>query len=73
VKSSEFMALTIDELKKKEQDLRKELFNLKFQQATGEIENPLRINAVKRDIARVLTVITEKLDKSRELGRERDV
>jgi len=49
------------------------LFNLKFQQATGEIENPLRINAVKRDIARVLTVRTEKLDKSRELGRERDV
>jgi large subunit ribosomal protein L29 len=73
VKSSEFMALTVDELKKKEQDLRRELFNLKFQQATGEIENPLRINAVKRDIARVLTVITEKLDKSRELGRERDV
>jgi large subunit ribosomal protein L29 len=73
VKSSEFMALTIDELKKKEQDLRKELFNLKFQQATGEIENPLRINTVKRDIARVLTVITEKLDKSRELGREGDV
>jgi len=73
VKSSEFMALTIDELKEREQDLRKELFNLKFQQATGEIENPLRINAVKRDIARVLTVITEKLDKSRELGRERDV
>jgi large subunit ribosomal protein L29 len=73
VKSSEFMALTIDELKEKEQDLRKELFNLKFQQATGEIENPLRINTVKRDIARVLTVITEKLDKSRELGRERDV
>jgi len=73
VKSSEFMALTVDELKKREQDLRKELFNLKFQQATGEIENPRRINAVKRDIARVLTVITEKLDKSRELGRERDV
>jgi large subunit ribosomal protein L29 len=73
VKSSEFMALTVDELKKKEQDLRRELFNLKFQQATGEIENPRRINAVKRDIARVLTVITEKLDKSRELGRERDV
>jgi large subunit ribosomal protein L29 len=73
VKPSEFRALTIDELNKKEQDLRKELFNLKFQQATGEIENPLRINAVKRDIARVLTVMTEKLDKSRELGRERDV
>jgi large subunit ribosomal protein L29 len=64
MKPSEFRALTIDELEGKEQDLRKELFNLKFQQATGEIENPLRIDAVKRDIARVLTVKTEKMGKS---------
>jgi large subunit ribosomal protein L29 len=68
MKPSELRALTIDELKKKEQDLRKELFNLRFQQATGEIENPLRLYAVKKDIARVLTMMTEK---SRELGRER--
>jgi large subunit ribosomal protein L29 len=73
MKPSEIRALTMDELKKKEQDLRKELFNLRFQQATGEIENPLRMNAVKKDIARVLTIMTEKLDKSRELGREKDV
>jgi len=68
MKPSELKALTIDELKKKEQDLRKELFNLRFQQATGEIENPLRLCAVRKDIARVLTIMTEK---SRELGRER--
>jgi large subunit ribosomal protein L29 len=68
MKPSELRALTMDELKKKEQDLRKELFNLRFQQATGEIENPLRMYAVKKDIARVLTMMTEK---SRELGRER--
>lgn len=68
MKPSELRALTIDELKKKEQDLRRELFNLRFQQATGEIENPLRLYAVKKDIARVLTMMTEK---SRELGRER--
>jgi large subunit ribosomal protein L29 len=73
MKPSELRALTMDELKKKEQDLRKELFNLRFQQATGEIENPLRLYAVKKDIARVLTIMTEKLDKSRELGREKDV
>jgi large subunit ribosomal protein L29 len=76
MKPSELRALTMDELKKKEQDLRKELFNLRFQQATGEIENPLRMHAVKKDIARVLTIMTEmteKLDKSRELGREKDV
>lgn len=73
MKPPELRALTMDELKKKEQDLRKELFNLRFQHATGEIENPLRMHAVKKDIARVLTIMTEKLDKSRELGREKDV
>jgi large subunit ribosomal protein L29 len=60
VKPSELRAMTTEELMKKEQDLRKELFNLRFQQATGEIQNPLRIHAVKKDITRVLTIITEK-------------
>jgi large subunit ribosomal protein L29 len=60
VKASELRAMTTEELMKKEQDLRKELFNLRFQQATGEIQNPLRIHAVKKDITRVLTIITEK-------------
>jgi large subunit ribosomal protein L29 len=53
--------MTIDELTQKEQDLRKELFNLRFQQATGEIENPMRIRIVRKDIAKVLTVRSEKL------------
>lgn len=53
-------ALTVDELMQKEQDLRKELFNLRFRLATGEVENPMRVRAVRKDIARVLTVITEK-------------
>jgi len=60
VKPSDLHALTIDELSQKEQDLRKELFNLRFQSVTGEIENPMRIQAVRRDIARVLTIKTEK-------------
>jgi large subunit ribosomal protein L29 len=60
VKPSELRALAVDELAKKESDLRKELFNLRFQQATGEIENPMRIRAVRKNIARVLTLITEK-------------
>jgi large subunit ribosomal protein L29 len=60
VKPSELRALAVDELAKKEADLRKELFNLRFQQATGEIENPMRIRAVRKNIARVLTIITEK-------------
>jgi large subunit ribosomal protein L29 len=61
MKPSELRAMTIDELTKKEQDLRRELFNLRFQKATGEIENPMRIRVVKKDIARVLTIKTEKL------------
>jgi large subunit ribosomal protein L29 len=61
VKPSELKSLTIDELNQKEQDMRKELFNLRFQSVTGEIENPMRIQAVRKDIARVLTVKSEKL------------
>jgi large subunit ribosomal protein L29 len=63
VKASELKVMTVDELDQKEQDLRKELFNLRFQQATGEIENPMRIHTVKKDIARVLTIKTEKSKK----------
>jgi large subunit ribosomal protein L29 len=58
---SELRSLTLEELKDEEASLRKEIFNLRFQKATGEIENPLRIKQVKKDIARVLTVETEKI------------
>lgn len=52
--------LSADELKNKVEDLRGELFNLKFQLATGQIENPMRIRLVRRDIARVLTILREE-------------
>ncbi|MBI5102793.1 MAG: 50S ribosomal protein L29 [Nitrospirae bacterium] len=55
--------LGVEELAKKEQDMRKELFNLRFQKATGEIENPMRIRTLRKSIARVLTVMTEKTQK----------
>jgi large subunit ribosomal protein L29 len=58
---SELRSLTLEELKDEEAKLRKEIFNLRFQKATGEIENPLRIKLVKKDIARILTVETEKI------------
>lgn len=58
---SELRALTPEELKQEEFNLRKELFNLRFQKTTGEIENPKRIMLVRRELARVLTIITEKL------------
>ena len=60
MKAAELRESTVEELERKEQDLRRELFNLRFQQATGEIENPMRIRAIKKDIARVLTVASEK-------------
>ncbi|TNF54172.1 MAG: 50S ribosomal protein L29 [Nitrospiraceae bacterium] len=59
-KAADLRSLTIDELKQEEADLKKELFNLRFQKTTGEIENPMRIRAVRREIARVLTVKNEK-------------
>ena len=65
MKPSELKAMTIDELIQKEQDLRKELFNLRFQQATGEIENPMRLRTVKKEIARTLTIKSEKLKAGR--------
>ncbi len=59
-KPSELRTMTADELNQEEANLRKELFNLRFQKVTGEIENPMRIKQTRKDIARVLTVITEK-------------
>lgn len=59
-KPSELRALTVDELKQEEVNFRKELFNLNFQKVTGELENPMRIKQVRKDIARVMTVMNEK-------------
>lgn len=59
-KASDLRTMTVDELREEEKNLRKELFNLNFQKVTGEIENPMRIRHVRKDIARVLTVINEK-------------
>lgn len=60
MKPSELRAFTVEELKQKEQDTRKELFNLRFRLATGEVENPKRINALRKDIAKILTITSEK-------------
>lgn len=60
MKPSELRSLSIDELRQKETDLRKELFNLRFQLSKGELSNNKRVMAVRKDIARILTIITEK-------------
>jgi large subunit ribosomal protein L29 len=55
----ELRALSVEELNKKEDDLRAELFNLQMQRGTSQLENPKRMKNVKRDVARVRTIITE--------------
>jgi large subunit ribosomal protein L29 len=60
LKGSALREKTMEELLKEEQDLTTQLFKLRFQQSTGQAENPHRIRSVRRDLARVKTVITEK-------------
>ena len=51
---------TPDQLRDELVTLKKEAFNLRFQQATGQLENPARLRSVKRDVARVNTILNEK-------------
>jgi large subunit ribosomal protein L29 len=62
VKISEFRANSDDELQDKVIDLKKEAFNLRFQKASGQLENTARERQVRRDIARVKTVLLERLN-----------
>ncbi len=60
MKASELREISSDELEQKGQELIEELFNLRFQLATGQIENVGRIVAVRRDIARIKTIQREQ-------------
>ncbi len=60
MKISELRDKSVGELGAQEIDLKRELFNLRFQVVTGEIQNPRRIRVVKRTIARLKTVIAQK-------------
>lgn len=59
MKAKDFREMSAQELNAKLIELKKELFNLRFQSAVNQLENPMRIKAVKKDIARVLTVLKE--------------
>ena len=59
MKANEVREMTNEELVSKLKDLKAELFNLRFQLAINQLDNPMRITAVKRDIARVKTVLRE--------------
>jgi large subunit ribosomal protein L29 len=60
MKASEFEAMKPEELAAKIDDLKTELFNLRFRLATGQLDNTMQISSVKRDIARAMTVQRQK-------------
>jgi large subunit ribosomal protein L29 len=60
MKASDMMDLTDNELNQKVSELKEELFNLRFQLATGQLDNTSRIKLVRKDIARVKTVLRER-------------
>ena len=60
MQASELREKTADQLNEELANLKKEAFNLRFQQATGQLENTARMRSVKRDAARVKTILNEK-------------
>lgn len=60
MKMSELKDLTLVELQAKSRDLRQEMFNLRLQQASSQLENPVRLRVLRRDIARIETAITAR-------------
>jgi len=59
MRASEIRELSVEEKLRKVDDLKQELFNLRFQHEVGQLENPQKMKVVKRDIARVKTIIKE--------------
>ena len=60
MKASDARAMTVDQLDDEVLKLKKEQFNLRFQKATGQLENTARVRQVRRDIARIKTVAQQK-------------
>ncbi|NLO82023.1 MAG: 50S ribosomal protein L29 [Clostridiales bacterium] len=67
MKASELREMTNEELNERVNELKAELFNLRFQLATGQLENPMRIREVKRNIARIKTILRERELKAAEM------
>ena len=60
MKTEDIRRKTVDELKSELNDLRRETFNLRFQKASGQLGSAARVREVRRDIARILTVLSER-------------
>ena len=64
MKANKFRDMSVKELEQKLNELKGELFNLRFQMATGQLENPMRVRDVKKSIARIKTILKENELKS---------
>lgn len=64
MKAAKIREMTADEVSAKEKDLREELFRLRFQHATGQLENPIRMRHLRRELARVMTIRREMAAKA---------
>ena len=64
MKAREFREMSIDELQSKEAELKDQLFKLKFQHALGQLENALKLKNIRRDIARLKTILKEKSEET---------
>ena len=60
MKAKDIRALTTDQMLEKEKQYKEEVFNLRFQQATGQLENTARLRQVRKNIARIKTILSEK-------------
>ena len=60
MKAAELVKLSVEELNAKLKELKEELFNLRFQHAINQLDNPQKIVEVKKNIARVMTILSEK-------------
>lgn len=60
MKAKDIRSLTTDQILEKEKQYKEELFNLRFQQATGQLENTARLRQVRKNIARIKTVLSEE-------------
>jgi large subunit ribosomal protein L29 len=60
MKTTELRDKSVDELQTRERELNEQLFKLRFQKATGRMENPMKIREVKREIARIKTLLGER-------------
>lgn len=66
MKANELRDMTDEELVERLKETRKQLFNLRFQQATGQLDNPRKLRLVRQDIARIMTVQNQRLAKVQE-------